>query len=107
MPVGLVEDTAPDGPPPAELARIDRRAARMQHRLDAAGYRTLAHIGGDEHDPATFAGAPVLAEIDGPLVRGIDPTSRRVLWHRRFLTPRPHPPDPGTSHHVWRAPRPR
>jgi hypothetical protein len=60
--------------------------------LSASG----AGDGGDEIDRSR-----VHAEIDGQLVRAVDPATHRVLWQDRFRSPAPRGRDPDDDCGGW------
>jgi hypothetical protein len=73
---------------PQLQAKIDRRALAIQRTLDAGRYRTLELLSEDDasNRPADTA---IHAELDGDLMRIVDPATATVLWRHRFVHPAP------------------
>lgn len=98
----FASDGSPADEPSARLrASTARQAAAAQRLLDDGGYRSLVHLGRSDREasPAELAG--VHAEVDGELVRAVDPATNRVLWQHRFATPAPRRADPDADCSGW------
>ncbi|HEU0035256.1 MAG TPA: hypothetical protein VFQ53_31740 [Kofleriaceae bacterium] len=85
---------------------VARRAAALQHQLDAGGYRSLVMLGARDGMHMQREAPPppadrVYAEIDGDAVRIVDPTTATVKLQRRFVSPNPHPGRSGEECSGW------
>ena len=77
---------------PALRAKMEKRAAAAQRRIDAGDSRTMAHLGSRGWHDDTESSADrsrVYADIIGGLVRIVDPATQRVLFQRDLSVPDP------------------
>lgn len=76
-------------PSPAEYARIEKRIARLQKRLDAGGYRALVPVPSPEEAP--HGGVRAEFSSQRAAIRLVDDEAHLVLWQERFPVRRAYP----------------